>query len=36
MIMSADSGKSIKTGADVVVRTLEAQGVKYVFGVPGA
>src|SRR5271166_6990201 len=25
-----------KTGADVVVRTLEAHGVNYVFGVPGA
>jgi acetolactate synthase I/II/III large subunit len=25
-----------KTGADVVVETLEAQGVKHVFGVPGA
>src|SRR6516162_2761585 len=36
MSMSADATKSIKTGADVVVRTLEAQGVKYVFGVPGA
>src|SRR6516164_8533749 len=36
MIMSADANKSIKTGADVVVRTLEAQGVKHVFGVPGA
>jgi acetolactate synthase-1/2/3 large subunit len=35
MIM-ADANKSIKTGADVVVRTLEAQGVKHVFGVPGA
>jgi acetolactate synthase I/II/III large subunit len=36
MIMSADLNKPIKSGADVVVRTLEAQGVKYVFGVPGA
>jgi acetolactate synthase I/II/III large subunit len=34
--MSADVNKSIKTGADIVVRTLEAQGVNYVFGVPGA
>jgi acetolactate synthase-1/2/3 large subunit len=34
--MPADANKSIKTGADVVVRTLEAQGVKHVFGVPGA
>jgi acetolactate synthase I/II/III large subunit len=36
MIVSVDGNKSIKTGAEVVVRTLEAQGVKYVFGVPGA
>src|SRR6201997_1079796 len=28
--------KSIATGADVVVETLEAQGVTHVFGVPGA
>lgn len=28
--------KPMKTGADVVVRTLEAQGVTHVFGVPGA
>src|SRR6516225_9683727 len=35
-MMSVDANKSIKTGADVVVRTLEAQGVKHVFGVPGA
>src|SRR6516162_5120059 len=34
--MPADANKSIKTGADVVVRTLEARGVKHVFGVPGA
>ena len=34
--MSVDKNKSIKTGAEVVVRTLEAQGVKYVFGIPGA
>src|SRR5580692_3776516 len=25
-----------KTGAEVVVRTLEAHGVNYVFGIPGA
>jgi acetolactate synthase-1/2/3 large subunit len=36
MTMPSGADKSIKTGADVVVRTLEAQGVKYVFGVPGA
>jgi acetolactate synthase-1/2/3 large subunit len=36
MMMSVDANKSIKTSADVVVRTLEAQGVKHVFGVPGA
>ena len=27
---------SLKIGADVVVRTLEARGVEYVFGIPGA
>jgi len=25
-----------KTGADLLVRTLEAQGVEYIFGIPGA
>src|SRR6202167_6227560 len=31
-----DATHSPKTGADVVVRTLEAHGVNYVFGIPGA
>src|ERR1700752_3120594 len=31
-----DMSKETKTGADVVVETLEAQGVTHVFGVPGA
>jgi acetolactate synthase I/II/III large subunit len=31
-----DMALETKTGADVVVETLEAQGVKHVFGVPGA
>src|ERR1700741_3535695 len=30
------TGSKTKTGADVVVETLEAQGVTHVFGVPGA
>jgi acetolactate synthase-1/2/3 large subunit len=32
----ADEAQETKTGADVVVETLEAQGVTHVFGVPGA
>ncbi len=32
----ADMASKTKTGADVVVETLEAQGVMHVFGVPGA
>src|SRR6202167_5411684 len=31
-----DATHSPKTGADVVVRTLESHGVNYVFGIPGA
>ena len=31
-----DTAPETKTGADVVVEMLEAQGVKHVFGVPGA
>ena len=31
-----DTALETKTGADVVVETLEAHGVKHVFGVPGA
>lgn len=27
---------SVKTGADLLVESLEAQGVKYIFGIPGA
>ncbi len=30
------TGSKTKTGADIVVETLEAQGVTHVFGVPGA
>jgi acetolactate synthase-1/2/3 large subunit len=32
----ADKAQQTKTGADVVVETLEEQGVTHVFGVPGA
>src|SRR6266404_7036803 len=32
----ADMARETKTGADVVVEALEAQGVTHVFGVPGA
>jgi acetolactate synthase I/II/III large subunit len=34
--MSDNSNKSVQTGAQLVVRALEAQGVTHVFGVPGA
>jgi len=34
--MKAKTAKQTITGADVVVRMLEARGTKYVFGVPGA
>jgi acetolactate synthase-1/2/3 large subunit len=34
--MKAEVAAQTKTGADVVVEILEAQGTKYVFGVPGA
>jgi acetolactate synthase-1/2/3 large subunit len=32
----SSNGQAPKTGADVVVETLEARDTKYVFGVPGA
>jgi acetolactate synthase-1/2/3 large subunit len=34
--MPLKSNKPPKNGADVVVETLEAHGVKYIFGIPGA
>ena len=34
--MSLQSQHLPKNGAEVVVRTLEAHGVNYVFGIPGA
>jgi acetolactate synthase I/II/III large subunit len=34
--MKAEVAEQTKTGTDVVVEILEAQGTKYVFGVPGA
>ncbi len=34
--MKAKTAEQTMTGADVVVRMLEARGTKYVFGVPGA
>jgi acetolactate synthase I/II/III large subunit len=34
--MKAQPAKETATGADVIVRMLEARGTKYVFGVPGA
>jgi acetolactate synthase-1/2/3 large subunit len=34
--LKTDIARETKTGADIVVETLEAQGVKHVFGVPGA
>jgi acetolactate synthase I/II/III large subunit len=32
----SSSQTSSQTGAQVLVRSLEAQGVEYVFGIPGA
>lgn len=34
--MPAKSIKNIQTGADLLVRCLRAQAVKYIFGIPGA
>jgi acetolactate synthase I/II/III large subunit len=34
--MTAKPGTGAQTGAQLVVRALEAQGVKHIFGVPGA
>ena len=34
--MSENMQRTAQTGARLVVRALEAQGVKYVFGIPGA
>ncbi|MGF6648415.1 MULTISPECIES: acetolactate synthase AlsS [Paraburkholderia] len=34
--MSSKIDNSARTGAELVVRTLEDQGVEYVFGIPGA
>ena len=34
--MMENTNFSVKIGADVVVRTLEARGVEYAFGIPGA
>src|SRR6202007_2110372 len=34
--VEAKTGSKTKTGADIVIETLEAHGVKQVFGVPGA
>lgn len=29
------SGPATQTGADLLVKSLEAQGVEYIFGIPG-
>ena len=34
--MADERDASMRTGAEVVVRTLEARGVEYAFGIPGA
>jgi acetolactate synthase I/II/III large subunit len=34
--MAHTNGKPARTGAELVVQTLEARGVEYVFGIPGA
>src|ERR1700736_3164471 len=35
-MQTKDDEKKLKSGADIVVQTLEQRGVEYVFGVPGA
>jgi acetolactate synthase-1/2/3 large subunit len=35
-MMSSENIRSPRNGAELVVQTLENQGVKYVFGIPGA
>ena len=34
--MSAPATRAPQTGADLLVKNLEAQGVEYIFGIPGA
>jgi acetolactate synthase-1/2/3 large subunit len=34
--MSNEPKHNEPTGADIVVKTLEQQGVKWIFGIPGA
>ena len=36
MSVEASPAIGVETGAKLLVRSLEAQGVQYVFGVPGA
>src|ERR1700693_4228264 len=33
---TAAKGPASQTGADLLVKSLEAQGVEYIFGIPGA
>jgi acetolactate synthase I/II/III large subunit len=35
-VTTRNDEKKPKSGADIVVQTLEQRGVEYVFGVPGA
>src|SRR3984957_17772837 len=35
-MQTKDDEKKLKSGADIVVQTLQQRGVEYVFGVPGA
>jgi thiamine pyrophosphate-dependent acetolactate synthase large subunit-like protein len=36
MIATTKTGIGVQTGAKLLVKSLETQGVKHVFGVPGA
>jgi acetolactate synthase-1/2/3 large subunit len=36
MTMSVETSVPTQTGADLLVKSLEAQGIEYVFGIPGA
>jgi acetolactate synthase-1/2/3 large subunit len=33
---TSSNAPAVQTGADLLVRSLEAQGIKHVFGIPGA
>ena len=34
--MSTSGSDHVQTGAELLIKNLEAQGVEYIFGIPGA